>query len=79
MRCSKWENCANFGRKCDSCQAMSDMQNNYPHFVDNVDQMNKLMKLLLKAPDLFDDENSFTYNMARRAEYLVSNGVRVEE
>ena len=79
MNCSKKDECVNYKTRCFECQAMSDMMNPYPKYVDKPEHERRLLWLLNGIPELLSSANNSPYDKKRLVSYLVTNGVRVEE
>lgn len=79
MNCNKKDACVNHKIRCFECQAMADVMNPYPRFVDQNEHERRLLWLLNGIPELLGKAANSPYDKKRLVTYLVNNGVRVEE
>lgn len=72
MECSKKDNCVNYKIRCFECGVMSDIHNHHPRYVSKEKNRNRLLELINEFPDL----RPYAIEVVN---YLIKNGVRVEE
>lgn len=79
MNCPKKDECVNYKTRCFNCQAISDVMNPYPRYVDKAEHERRLLWLLNGIPEMLSKANNSPYDKKHLVTYLVNNGVRVEE